>query len=75
MLTLSGHRYNVLPILTENKQERFDLIFDILEQGQFYTIKNILSLKSFLWSFSIDSEKMVSNGRDNAKEKAAGNAI
>ncbi|PSS07920.1 Neurofilament light polypeptide like [Actinidia chinensis var. chinensis] len=61
-------------VLTENEQERFDQIYGTLEQGQFYPIKDILRSKSFLRSFALDSEKMMSSGRDNAEEKSAGDA-
>ncbi|GFZ18498.1 hypothetical protein Acr_27g0002370 [Actinidia rufa] len=60
---------NVSPILTKHEQERFDQISRTLEQEQFYTIKDILRLKSFLGSFALDLEKMASSGVDNAEEK------
>ena len=62
------------PVLTEHKQERFDQIYDTLDQGQFYSVRDILHSKSFLRSSALDSRKMVSNGRDNSEEKSVGDA-
>ena len=56
----------MLLALTKTEQEMFDTILCTLEQGQFYPIKDVLHSKSFLRSFALDSEKMVSNGGDNA---------
>ncbi|GFS33944.1 hypothetical protein Acr_00g0031400 [Actinidia rufa] len=70
-----GHRrYNVLPILTETEQGRFDQISSTLEQGQFYSIKDVLRSKSFLRSFTLNSRKMEYSGGDNVEEKTEGNA-
>ena len=70
VLTFLDWCWNVSPVLIENEQERFDLISSTLEQGQFYTVKDILRSKSFLQTFAPNSEKMVSNGGDNAEEKS-----
>ncbi|GFZ08922.1 hypothetical protein Acr_20g0007300 [Actinidia rufa] len=69
-----GKRCNVLPALTEVKQQRFDQILGVLEQGQFYPIKDVLHSKFFLRSFALNSKKMVFNGGDNVDEKLAGDA-
>ncbi|GFS40062.1 hypothetical protein Acr_00g0066460 [Actinidia rufa] len=69
-----GKRCNVPPVLTEVEQERFDRISGTLEQGQFYPIKDILRLKSFLRSFGLDFGRMASSAGDNVKQKPAGNA-
>ncbi|GFZ04992.1 hypothetical protein Acr_17g0005640 [Actinidia rufa] len=45
------------------------------EQGQFYSIKEILSSRSFLRSFALDSRQMMSNGGDNAEDKPASGAV
>ena len=39
--------------------------------GQHYPIKDMFLSKSFLQSFGLDSIKMTSSGRDNAKVKSA----
>ncbi|GFZ01002.1 hypothetical protein Acr_14g0006370 [Actinidia rufa] len=69
-----GKHCNMLLALTKTEQEMFDTILGTLKRGQFYPIKDVLHSKSFLRSFTLDSEKMVSSGRDNAKDKPAGNA-
>ncbi|GFZ06715.1 hypothetical protein Acr_18g0008850 [Actinidia rufa] len=66
--------YNKLPVLTKIEQQRFDQFLDSLEQGQTYLIKVILSSRSFLKSFALDSRKMASSGGDNAGDKLAGGA-
>ncbi|GFS38695.1 hypothetical protein Acr_00g0058930 [Actinidia rufa] len=65
---------NVLSILIEIEQERFDQISSTLEQGQYYLIKDVLHSKSFLKSFTLDYKKMVSSGRDNVKKKLVADA-
>ncbi|GFZ14743.1 hypothetical protein Acr_24g0009330 [Actinidia rufa] len=42
--------------------------------GQFYPIKDVLRLKSFPRSFSLDSRQMVASGKDNAEEKPTADA-
>ncbi|GFZ08935.1 hypothetical protein Acr_20g0007430 [Actinidia rufa] len=51
-----------------------EIISGMLKRGQFYPIKADFCLKSFLRGFALDFKKMVSSGKDNAKEKPTGDA-
>ena len=62
----------MLPALTEDEQERFKMISGIIKKEQHYPIKGVLSSKSFLKSFTLDSGKMVSSGGINAEDKLVG---
>ena len=72
LLTFLGKHRNVSPVLTEIEQKRFDQISGTLEKGQFYSIKDIFRLKSFLRSFGLDFGRMASSEKDNVEEKSSG---